>query len=60
MATPQEVARKVQGKVDDLISPLQIEMDIMKWKPEFRVIIWEALAHKAISLAREATKKVQS
>jgi hypothetical protein len=51
---PEEVARKIEAKIDRLLEPLVIEMRIMKWKPEYQAIIWEAIAHKALRRSIDA------
>ena len=34
---------KINEKVDDLLKPLELEIKIMQWAPEFQAIIWEAV-----------------
>lgn len=45
-------AAKLERKVDDLLAPLETEMRIMRWAPEYRVIMWEALGHRALERAK--------
>ena len=37
------MSRKINDKAELLLDPLVIEMRIMKWKPEFQSIMWEAV-----------------
>jgi hypothetical protein len=37
------ISRKINDKAETLLAPLVIEMRIMKWKPEFQAIMWEAV-----------------
>ena len=45
------LAKKVQAKVEATLMPLEREMAIMKWEPEYRRIIWEAVARHAMNKA---------
>jgi hypothetical protein len=54
MATPEDVADKVAKKAAETLSPLQLEMDMRRWPPEFRKIMWDAVAQHAAILANEA------
>lgn len=56
VANPETVARQIQAKIDAATEPLEREMRIMKWAPEYRAIVWEALARKVIALWTEAEK----
>lgn len=61
--TPEEIAKakalaaRIEAKVADLLAPMDLEMRIMEWKPEFRVIMWEAIGRKALERARKAAKE---
>jgi hypothetical protein len=52
LAKVEELAAKLVRKVDELLAPLETEMRIMRWAPDFRVIMWEAVGHKALERAR--------
>jgi hypothetical protein len=41
------ITRKIGAKVDKLLAPLALEMEIMEWKPEYRAIVWEAVMIEA-------------
>lgn len=41
------MTRKISTKVDRLLEPLEREMKVMKWAPEFRAILWEAVMLEA-------------
>jgi hypothetical protein len=47
-AKAQGLAHKISGKVNDALSPLALEMELMSWKPEYRAIVWEAVAMEAL------------
>lgn len=57
MATPEDLAEKIAKKAADVLSPLQTEMDLMKWPAEFRAIVWGAVAHHASILKAEEERK---
>lgn len=42
-----KVTQQIAAKVDRLLEPLEREMQIMKWEPEFRAILWEAVMLEA-------------
>lgn len=50
----QALAEKIAKKAAATLERLEIEMNIMKWAPEFRVIMWDAVAHHASLNAQEA------
>jgi hypothetical protein len=52
IAKAAALAAKLERKVDDLLAPLETEMRIMRWAPDFRVIMWEAVGHKALERAK--------
>lgn len=41
------MVRQISSKVDRLLEPLQREMRIMKWEPEYQAILWEAVMLEA-------------
>lgn len=49
------LADKIEKKARDLIAPLETEMRIMGWRPEFQEIMWTAVAQEA--MARAAATK---
>ncbi len=49
------MSRKINDKAERLLDPLVIEMRIMKWKPEFQSIMWEAV----MLAAKRYMEKVQ-
>jgi hypothetical protein len=59
MKTAEEVTRLIENRIDTLVQSLQTEMRIKKWRPEFQAIVWEALAHKALALAKTAQAEVE-
>lgn len=62
MATAKEleIARKVQEKIESATAPLEREMRVMKWRPEYQVIVWEALARHVVLLLAEAQAKMKA
>lgn len=58
-AKADALAEKIAKKAADTLSRLQIEMEVMKWAPEFRAIMWNAVAHHATILATEAEQQAQ-
>lgn len=50
----QAVADKVMKKAGDALDNLEWEMTIMRWPPEFRVIMWSAVAEIANQRAQAA------
>jgi hypothetical protein len=50
------VAQAVCREVNDLLNPLLVMMRAGRWRPEFRVIMWEAVMNRAKQLAEEAAK----
>lgn len=50
----QALAEKIATKAAATLDRLQTEMDVMKWPPEFRAIMWDAVAHHASLNAQEA------
>ena len=51
MAVPEALAMKIAKKAEDVLAPLRIEMTMNRWKPEFRRIMWEAVAATAMAEA---------
>lgn len=43
----EALAAKIAQKASDTLDALDREMDIMMWPPEFRAIMWGAVAHAA-------------
>jgi hypothetical protein len=41
------ITQKLVEKAEDLLAPLDNEMRIMKWNPEFQKIMWDAV-HLAV------------
>lgn len=52
MADPEKIAELVARRVADVLDPLRLEID--RWPPEFRKIMWDAVAHHATLLAAES------
>ena len=46
-----DIAEKITAKAENALIGLEREMIVMKWAPEFRVIIWETVAHIAMMRA---------
>ena len=53
MTTPEEVAEKIAKIVAEALVPLDRQMVINKWPPEFRAIVWGVVAHEAQIRAHE-------
>ena len=56
IAQAKKAAKAIEKRIEDATRKLEVEMRIMDWKPEYRVIVWEALARRAWRLAEEATR----
>jgi hypothetical protein len=39
-----DIAEKITAKAEGALHGLEREMIVMKWPPEFRTILWEAVA----------------
>lgn len=46
--SPRQIAELVQAKATTALSGLCTEMEIGHWRPEFRAIVWGAVARLAI------------
>ena len=53
MTKPEEVAEKIAKIAAETLTPLDRQMVANKWPPEFRAIVWNAVAHHATILANE-------
>lgn len=55
-ASAEEIAlsNRILKKAEDLLAPLQREMDIMKWPAEYRAIVWAAVKQQALKLERQS------
>jgi hypothetical protein len=53
----EALAAKIAKKARDTLVALDREMDIMKWPPEFRSIMWGAVSREAA--IREAENKAR-
>ena len=51
------MTRKITAKARTELEPLTREMRIMKWKPEFQAIMWEAVMLEAKQRMEEAQEK---
>jgi hypothetical protein len=47
-----QLARQIEAKAEELLAPMDLEMKIKDWNPEFRKIMWEAIASKAAARVR--------
>jgi hypothetical protein len=56
LASALKLVAKIEAKIADLFRPLELEMRIMKWAPEYQAIIWEAVANRAAERARKAAE----
>jgi hypothetical protein len=54
MEKAKAVAAKIAQKAEDALSGLDREMAIMKWRPEFQAIMWEAVVEAAARRAQAA------
>lgn len=43
----EALAEKIASKAEDALAGLEREMAIMKWPPDFRAIMWGAVARAA-------------
>jgi hypothetical protein len=50
---------KIATKAEEALSPLNREMAIMGWPPEFRKIMWDAVAQVAAAYADQAAEAVK-
>ena len=55
MKLAELMVEKINAKVDALLRPLDREIQIMQWKPEYAAIVWEAVAGKAMKKAKDAS-----
>lgn len=53
MHDAEKLAVKIAEKANRLLQPMQTEMDANRWAPEFRAIMWQAIADTASRLAAE-------
>lgn len=51
------LAGKITGKAEDALAALEREMTIMQWAPEFRAIMWSAVAEVASRRAEQSSEK---
>jgi len=51
------VAKKIERKAVDLLAPLELEMRLMGWRPEFSMIMWHAIVTRATALLMEAERR---
>lgn len=62
MSDPEHLAKakaltaRIAAKVDELLAPLEQEMRAMRWDPQYRAIMWEAVGRRALARAKEAGK----
>ena len=54
------LAGKIADKAQGALAGLDREMTLMSWPPEFRAIMWEAVANMAARRAAEARSDGQS
>lgn len=54
LAKAKRIVAQIEAKIAGAIGPLEREMQIMQWAPEYRAIVWEAVARKAMEKALEA------
>jgi len=48
------LANQIAAKASDALTDIACEMALKKWAPEFRAIMWEAIAAEATERAKEA------
>ena len=62
--TPEEMqkaidlSKRIERKVHNLLEPLDLEIRIMKWRPEYRSLMWESVWREAMRRGVEATNLV--
>lgn len=54
-----DLAKRIQDKAAALLAPLELEMRLAKWSPEFRAIMLDAVAMHALKLAGEAKASIR-
>jgi hypothetical protein len=47
------IAMQIAAKAEAALESMAVEMDYMKWPPEFRAIMWDAVSHTAATRAKE-------
>jgi hypothetical protein len=57
--TPEALADRITKKAADTLAGLDREMTIMKWPPEFRSIMWEAVAAEARARAIDDASRAE-
>lgn len=45
------LADKITTKAEETLADLKLEMEIRKWPPDFRKIVWGAVSHLAATYA---------
>ena len=53
----EALAEKIKAKVIDALDPIATEMKIMKWRPEFQAIMWEAVMMEAMARKHAAQQE---
>lgn len=43
LAKALALAKRINDKAADLLRPLELEMKIMGWVPQYRAVMWEAV-----------------
>lgn len=51
------LADKLTAKAEGVLAGIEMEMIVMKWPSDFRVIMWETIAHIASIRADEAKRE---
>ncbi len=50
------IATRVHAKAIETLAPLEREMTIAGWKPDYRAIMWQAVAREAMLRSLEAAR----
>ncbi|CAB4149875.1 hypothetical protein UFOVP1433_44 [uncultured Caudovirales phage] len=59
LAVAQATAASMIARAKSSLAPLERAMRIMKWEPEYRAIMWEAVMEEAAKYMRDAQKAAQ-
>ena len=51
------LAEKIEHKAREVLSDVELEMTLAKWRPEFRAIVWGAIADLAFKRKFEAEQQ---
>lgn len=58
MDKAQAVAIKIAEKAAEVLAPLELEMALRRWSPDFREIMWNAVSLAASNRAKDAFAEI--